>query len=848
MKQRIDDCGAKSTGGIRRVGCACRCLTALVLRNRFLIAIASLVWLIWRSGTQPRRLAYPCQQAAAANLGFLAVLFVPALARRQRAACATVGSRVFQLASGSVVLAGTLFVLISGGVAVWSAYVPPAAVPGEPALIEWPRLNDDDLLDPVMWPSPIDAPNGETALVAVNRNDAVTYGSLPYGPGTNTAYDLVRQTVTDLQVGPAGNPLGNITSDINNDSKISVVLKPNWVEYYPVRAGGEGDAEGRSPAYTHPAMMRPMVDMAVAAGATEIVIGDSSGNADNPHVGNMGYIELVDALRTIHPHVDFQLVNFQNKDKFSWVNVDASSGGPSAYADSGYFSDQLAKPYADASYFSATDPHGQAGPTASNCMGWYALTDYLLDADLIINMPKLKVHFMGVNTMAIKNWVGTTMLSTYNNTSGCGSCRISHELATPANNYDRMFGNDIMWREVLDVHRAFLYWMRSEPGGHIATHQVRRYLNVLDAVVCGETDLYYNGGPRHWRANTVVASVDPVALDAVASRIQRYKFDQIPITNNANQPSYWPIGTSDPAKVCIIGDTPIDGTTFGRLSDFDDHYDGVRSWPDWEATTLYDITPPEFVSAAIVADNATGDNLLRAYVENAHVVYFHYETGNPDDPTNIIRLGKNGNVHSAMVSSAVTDGLFVAQDEYFNTTRTGPINAPAIHVEPGFHTHEIYCGENLPSDQIVLQNVGVGLMDFVVDVDADWLDVDVDYGEITDEQMAITITYTVNDLNAGLHETTIRISSTTAANSPLAIPVSVFIDHAISDFDFDCDVDQEDFGHFQACLTGAGVTQADPLCADADMDGDNDVDQSDFGVLQGCMSGANTIPDETCDD
>jgi len=760
---------------------------------------------------------------------------------------------VFQLASGSVVLVGTLFVLISGGVAVWSAYVPPtaAAVPGEPALIDWPRLDNAALADPFVLPNPIIQPNGETALVAVNRNDAVTYGSLPYGPGTNTAYDLVWQTVVDLNLGPPDNPLADIPLIPGMDGKISVVLKPNWVEYYPVRPGGEGDAEGRSPAYTHPAMMRPMVDMAVLAGADEIIIGDSSGYADNHHVGSLGYIELVDALRTIHPDVDIQLVNFQNKNYFSWVNVGASSGGASAYADSGYFSDQLAKPYADASYFDAIDLHGQSGPTASNCIGWYALTDYLLDADLIINMPKLKVHFMGVNTMALKNWVGTTMLSTHNDTEGCGWCRISHELATPANNYDRMFGNDIMWREVLDLHRAFLYWQRYPPQGGgptMAHYQVRAYLNVLDAVVCGETDLYFNGGPRHWRANTVVASVDPVALDAVASRIQRYKFDQIPITNNANQSSQWPVGTSDPAKVCIIGDTPIDGTTFGRLSDFDDHYDGTRSWPDWEATTLYDITPPEFVSAAIVADNATGDNLVRAYVENAHVVYFHYETGNPDYPTSIIRLGKNGNVHSATVSSAVTDGQFVAQDEYFNTARTGPINAPALHVEPGSQTHEIYCGESLPSDQIVLQNVGVGRMDFVVEVDADWLYIDVTSGEIIDETVMITITYNVDDLMAGLHQATISISSTAAANSPLTIPVSVFIDHAISDFDFDCDVDQEDFGHFQVCLTGTGVSQTDPLCADADMDGDNDVDQSDFGVLQGCLSGANRIPDETCDD
>ena len=59
------------------------------------------------------------------------------------------------------------------------------------------------------------------------------------------------------------------------------------------------------------------------------------------------------------------------------------------------------------------------------------------------------------------------------------------------------------------------------------------------------------------------------------------------------------------------------------------------------------------------------------------------------------------------------------------------------------------------------------------------------------------------------------------------------------DFDRDGDVDQEDFGHFQACLNRPGVAQDDPLCASARLDGDDDVDQDDFGIFQACMSGAN---------
>jgi hypothetical protein len=58
------------------------------------------------------------------------------------------------------------------------------------------------------------------------------------------------------------------------------------------------------------------------------------------------------------------------------------------------------------------------------------------------------------------------------------------------------------------------------------------------------------------------------------------------------------------------------------------------------------------------------------------------------------------------------------------------------------------------------------------------------------------------------------------------------------DFDKDADVDQEDFGLFQRCLSGEG--QPYPAgCAYSDMDGDSDVDLNDFGRFQDCMEGPN---------
>lgn len=64
---------------------------------------------------------------------------------------------------------------------------------------------------------------------------------------------------------------------------------------------------------------------------------------------------------------------------------------------------------------------------------------------------------------------------------------------------------------------------------------------------------------------------------------------------------------------------------------------------------------------------------------------------------------------------------------------------------------------------------------------------------------------------------------------------------AAADFDVDGDVDQKDFGFFQACLSGSSVPYS-PGCEDADLNGSGDVDQTDFALFQDCLSGSGNPP------
>jgi len=74
--------------------------------------------------------------------------------------------------------------------------------------------------------------------------------------------------------------------------------------------------------------------------------------------------------------------------------------------------------------------------------------------------------------------------------------------------------------------------------------------------------------------------------------------------------------------------------------------------------------------------------------------------------------------------------------------------------------------------------------------------------------------------------------------------VDVFLNGNVlpaADFDLDGDVDQNDFGFFQACFSGSEVPY-EPGCKDADLNGNGAVDQTDFGAFRDCMGGADSPP------
>ncbi len=246
--------------------------------------------------------------------------------------------------------------------------------------------------------------------------------------------------------------LGGISSFIKSGER--VLLKPNLLSAKAIEKA----------VTTHPAVIEAVIRLVIDAGGIPFI-------GDSPGIGSAGQVAARSGIKEAADRYGIEIVNLSDG-----MQVENSKG----------------------KVFKRFDVSKTA-----------------LEADAIINIPKLKTHAMMTMTLGVKNIFGCVP----------GKRKVSWHFEA---------GHDKMAFAKMLVE---FYQMLSPR------------LTILDGIIGMEGDGPGSGDPR--KMGIIAASSDAVAMDIIVSRMVGLDPEELPTTKAAMELG---IGETDPEKIEIIGD------------------------------------------------------------------------------------------------------------------------------------------------------------------------------------------------------------------------------------------------------------------------------------------------------
>jgi uncharacterized protein (DUF362 family) len=407
-------------------------------------------------------------------------------------------------------------------------------------------------------------------LAAILGEEACT------GP-PNGVYAAVRTALRALGLdaqrfgGAAWNPLADLVPRGGR-----ALLKPNFIRHWNPTPGASVQS-----VITHGSVLRAMADYALLAVGPEgsVVIAEAA--QQDCDFGQVRTIAGLDALAELYETTwakELEVIDLRREwvvfrdgiiverralqgDPLGYRVVDL--GSRSFFHDSGLDAARMRGADYDPV---VTAEHHRDGRNE------YLLSETVLRADLVINLPKLKTHKKTGVTLALKNLVGINGDKNWLPHHCAGPVSAGGDEFPGERFFDRarsrladvaramlkrgaaiaplrlarraertLFGDDFVrsgnwhgnrttWRMCLDLNRCLYY--SDAHGLHLdAPGPVRRVLTVLDGVVGGE-----GAGPlapTDVPSGVVMASLDPLALDLAAVRFMGFDEQKIPKVREA---------------------------------------------------------------------------------------------------------------------------------------------------------------------------------------------------------------------------------------------------------------------------------------------------------------------------
>jgi uncharacterized protein (DUF362 family) len=430
----------------------------------------------------------------------------------------------------------------------------------------------------------------------------------------NNIYSMVRELLFQLGYDAENyntrkwNPFKDIIKEGDN-----VVIKPNFAKHEHHLG-----YEGVICTITHGSVMRPIIDYVNIAlnGKGKIVICDTPFEyadfekiSEISGVGEMvrylkekGFpIELIDLRKYItefFPGVKTKNVE-RNCDPKGYTVVDLKYDSEFNELDSKKQNYHTLADHTVDHY----DPFcsGEGVPNQHHNPGKheYLISKTILNADVIISVPKLKTHGKAGVTLNLKNMIGIVSDKTYMPHHRPGNYpegdafpepppkrfvkhrfirrRIARmvywiqylvgeknmkkiasvfrdlilERIWPVKQYKKhiewgdWYGNDTLWRTILDLNKILFY---CDKNGNLSNMRQRKYFSVIDGIIGQEGQGPTMGTPIN--TSLILGGQDPVATDTIACDIMNLNIDNINVIKNTKKMKF-KIGECDKENIII---------------------------------------------------------------------------------------------------------------------------------------------------------------------------------------------------------------------------------------------------------------------------------------------------------
>ena len=398
-------------------------------------------------------------------------------------------------------------------------------------------------------------------------------------PDYATVADSLRGLFRSLGLDTA-NPLGRWIKP-----GMTVVVKPNWVKHE------FGPTVGRNVLFTHASLVRALLDatLKALAGKGRVYVADAplQGCDFTRFRQQSGLAEL----QSDYAHAPVTFLDLRQQwaeidDASSYVRaVHALAGDPNGYSlvDLGAHSRLMC--FGVNARFGVTDYNARQ-PQSARC---YPVSNTVLSADVILNIPKLKTHMKTGMTGALKNFVGIIGSKDFLPHFRAGSPRsggdeypdknwLSHaaspvrellqtraplwlwklaragaqSASMPLIHGGGWHGNDTLWRTIHDLVDI----ARNYDAGGVLRSQPRTILTLVDAIVAGEDCGPLK--PRPKPCGVLVWGEDPGIVDVTCATLMGFDWRKIPLLSHLRD---------DEARTFtgFCGETPIVPCSAGQF-------------------------------------------------------------------------------------------------------------------------------------------------------------------------------------------------------------------------------------------------------------------------------------------